>query len=371
MKPVTEWYVIKNVEEVDSPALLIYKDRVRNNIETLINSIDQITRLRPHIKTHKSAEVTQLMIQAGIRKFKCATIAEAEMLANAGAPDILLAYQPVGPKALRLAELVESFSKVKFSCLIDNFSSAAHIASVFSKSNGNMQVYLDLNVGMNRTGIAPEAARELFVACQSLKGLTIVGLHAYDGHLRDVDFDARKKRCDEAFARVDKLKKGLEQEFKINLLLVAGGTPTYSIHCKRTDVECSPGTFIYWDKGYDEILPEQQYKFAALVLSRVISKPAENTICVDLGHKAIASENPLNSRVYFVNAPDLVPIGHSEEHMVFKTDGKKNYAVGDILYGLPHHICPTVALHDHGYVIEKQHVTDYWDNISRNRKITI
>jgi len=371
MKAVTEWYVIRNVEEIDSPALLIYKDRVKNNIDTLIKTIDHAGRLRPHIKTHKSAEITQVMMQAGIKKFKCATIAEAEMLANTGAPDILLAYQPVGPKAARLAELAESFSKVKFSCLIDNFSSASHLANVFSTIHSNIAVYIDLNVGMNRTGIVPESASALFEQCHALKGLTVIGLHAYDGHLRDADYEVRKKRCDDAFARVQKLKTDIDQKFKTDLLIVAGGTPTYSIHCKRKEIECSPGTFVYWDKGYDAGLPEQQYKFAALVLSRVISKPSENMICVDLGHKAIASENPLNNRVYFLNAGELEPVGHSEEHMVFKTDGKKNYHVGDVLYGVPHHICPTVALHDQAYVIEKQHFTDYWYNISRNRKITI
>jgi D-serine deaminase-like pyridoxal phosphate-dependent protein len=117
-------------------------------------------------------------------------------------------------------------------------------------------------------------------------------------------------------------------------------------------------------------LPEQHYKFAALVVSRVISKPAEDIICIDLGHKAIASENPLNNRVYFLNAPELQPMGHSEEHMVLKCSGK-TYNVGDVLYGVPHHVCPTVALHDQVAVVERQKAATHWDTISRNRKITI
>src|SRR6476469_3327135 len=99
---MSNWYEIKNIDQVDSPALIIYADRVKENIKTLINSIDHVDRLRPHIKTHKSSEVSRMMLDAGINKFKCATIAEAEMLATAGAKDILLAYQPVGPKANRL-----------------------------------------------------------------------------------------------------------------------------------------------------------------------------------------------------------------------------------------------------------------------------
>src|SRR5688572_21275392 len=99
MDAARDWYTVNNTDEVDTPALLIYVDHVIHNIQTLLNSIDSADRLRPHVKTHKSTEITQMMLQAGIKKFKCATIAEAEMLARAGAPDVLLAYQPLGPKA--------------------------------------------------------------------------------------------------------------------------------------------------------------------------------------------------------------------------------------------------------------------------------
>jgi D-threonine aldolase len=366
-----EWYIVNNIEEIDSPALLVYIDRVKQNINTLVGSIDNVERLRPHIKTHKSSEIARMMMDARIRKFKCATIAEAEMLGTTGAPDVLLAYQPVGPKAKRLAELTEEFPKTTFSCLIDNYESASHLSSVFQQINAPLNVYIDLNVGMNRTGISPEKALDLYQLCSSLKGIKIVGLHAYDGHLRDADLASRTKKCDEAYGRVVDVKNQIREKFQQTVTIVAGGTPTYSIHTKRKDCECSPGTFVYWDKGYEQLLKEQQYLFAALVVTRVISLPAENIVCVDLGHKAIAAENPLNNRVYFLNAPDLVPVGHSEEHMVFEISSAKKYKVGDVLYGVPHHICPTVALHDVACVIEKQQLIDCWENISRNRKITI
>src|SRR5687767_10696148 len=96
------WYNIQNIHELDTPALVVYPDRIKENLEILKGSIADLNYLRPHVKTHKSAEVTAMMLQAGIKKFKCATIAEAEMLGNEGAPDVLLAYQPVGPKAKRL-----------------------------------------------------------------------------------------------------------------------------------------------------------------------------------------------------------------------------------------------------------------------------
>ena len=125
---MNNWYEIKNIADVDSPSLAIYVDRVKQNIETLVESIDDVTRLRPHIKTHKSKEVSIMMLDAGIQKFKCATIAEAEMLADASAKDILLAYQPVGPKAARLATLAKKYPDVTWGCLIDNKNSASEIS---------------------------------------------------------------------------------------------------------------------------------------------------------------------------------------------------------------------------------------------------
>jgi D-threonine aldolase len=367
----TDWYTITNVETLDTPALAIYPERVKKNIGTLLSSIDKTERLRPHIKTHKSPEVAQWMIAAGIRKFKCATIAEAEMLASVEAPDVLLAYQPVGPKAVRLAELVQHFPKTRFSCLIDNEATAQHIDGAFAAAVQPLSVYIDLNVGMNRTGILPALALALYEACQPLKHLTIVGLHAYDGHLRDTDMQVRKAQCDKAFDTVVDLQQAIEKKSGKKLTIVAGGTPTFSIHSKRHEIECSPGTFIYWDKGYEQILQEQHYLHAALVVTRIVSKPSPNTICLDLGHKAIASENPLDKRVFFLNAPDIKPTGHSEEHMVFTIPEGTSYAVGDVLYGVPFHVCPTVALHDQPAVVENGAVKTYWRTAARNRKISV
>ena len=106
-----DWYTISNIAELDTPALVVYPDRVRENIRRAIDMVGDAARLRPHVKTHKSPQVTRMMLEAGILQFKCATIAEAEMLALEGAPDVLLAYQPIGPKVERLVALIQKFPK--------------------------------------------------------------------------------------------------------------------------------------------------------------------------------------------------------------------------------------------------------------------
>src|ERR1041385_2598649 len=113
------WYEIDDINTLDSPALVVFPERVKTNVKTAIGMVGNVRQLRPHVKTNKSAEATQLMLDAGITKFKCATIAEAEMLGMLNSPDVVLAYQPLGPKLRRFIELVKRFPSTLYSCLTD------------------------------------------------------------------------------------------------------------------------------------------------------------------------------------------------------------------------------------------------------------
>lgn len=366
-----EWYKIKNIEQFDSPALIIYEDRVAENIRLLTAMIDDVKRLRPHVKTHKSKEATLLMLAAGINKFKCATIAEAEGLAIANAPDVLLAYQPIGPKINRFISLIKNYPQTVFSCLVDNIDTAKSIADVAFENNLEIRVFIDLNIGMNRTGIAPALSTELYKTCLTLPGVKPVGLHAYDGHIKAKDFEQRRAECNKAFEWVENTENELLRQNIPKPVIVAGGSPTFPIHAARKDIECSPGTFIFWDAGYQRTCPEQNFRTAALVISRIVSMPSKNTLCLDLGHKSISSENELSNRVVFLNAPDLTFTGHSEEHLTAEASEGHSYKTGDVLYGLPVHICPTIALYERALVVKNNELTGEWKIIARDKKINI
>ena len=365
-----EWFSVADASPIDTPALVIYPDRVKHNLALLKIQIDSIDRLRPHVKTQKCKEATLLTLAAGITKFKCATIAEAEMLGMCSAPDVLLAYQPVGPKIDRLIKLINQYPATKFSCLIDNHDAAIRVDEVAKSNHISVAIYIDLNVGMNRSGIAPDKAFDLYEKCSSLSKINVIGLHIYDGQIHDTDLNIRTERCDASFAPVEELIDQLK-EAGYNPIIVAGGTPTFPIHAKRENVECSPGTFIYWDWGYQQSFHEQQFLPAALVMSRVVSLPDETKICVDMGHKSVAAENVLDKRVIFLNAPELKVVSQSEEHLVLDAGAHHTYKIGDLLYGLPYHICPTVALYERAIIIEDKKVAGEWKTIARDRKINI
>jgi D-serine deaminase-like pyridoxal phosphate-dependent protein len=368
----SEWYTINNVDELDTPALVVYPARVQYNIDLLKTMIDDVARLRPHAKSHKSIDATRLTLQAGINKFKCATIAEAEMLGMAGVPDVLLAYQPAGPKLKRFVRLIKAYPQTAYSCLVDNEVTANVISTEAIKNNIKITVYIDLNVGMNRTGIVPGAeALALYETCSSLPGLNMAGLHAYDGHIHDSDYDVRQKRSDESIGPVFKLVDDIVAKGYPRPVVIAGSSPTLPIVSKIKDIQISPGTFVYWDKGYQTAYLEQQFLTAALLIARIISLPEDGKICIDLGHKSVSAENELTKRVHFLNAPELKFIGHSEEHLVADAGIDHQYKVGDILYGLPYHVCPSVALYERAITIEDKLVTGEWKTTARDRKITI
>ncbi|MFT3748396.1 MAG: D-TA family PLP-dependent enzyme [Agriterribacter sp.] len=364
------WYIVNNINIIDSPALVIYEERVKENIRLLQNIVTDNARLRPHVKTNKITEVCQLMMDAGINKFKCATIAEAEMLAMQNAKDVLLAYQPIGPKVSRFINLIKAYPTTQFACITDNERSADFLNEMAAANQIVLPVFLDLNIGMNRTGIKPGNAKALAGHILSLSNLKLAGLHAYDGHIRDADINIRKQNADKAFAEVTELYNYLTGKTGKDYTIVAGGTPTFPVHAVRKNVECSPGTFVFTDWGYKHGLPDEPFEYAALVITRIISIVDSQTICTDLGHKSVAAENPL-PRVHFLNVPEAQPVGQSEEHLVLKVSDASQYKTGDVLYGVPVHICPTVALYEKAFVVNNGAVEKEWRVVARNRYINM
>jgi len=249
MKDQPDWYQFNNSEKIDTPALLIYPARVISNINRLKQMVSSPSLLRPHVKTNKSAKVSSLMMDAGISKFKCATLAEAEMLGRCEAPDVLLAYQPTLVKLERFVQLILIYPKTTYSCLVDNETTADMISLIATVNNLVIPVCIDLNVGMNRTGIIPEKALKLFYYLTTLPGIKFKGLHAYDGHIEDLNLADRTTHCDREFEPVEKLRKNIRGLGYPLPLLIAGGSPTFAVHAKRLNTECSPGTFVFWDKG--------------------------------------------------------------------------------------------------------------------------
>ncbi|WP_009958455.1 D-TA family PLP-dependent enzyme [Verrucomicrobium spinosum] len=371
MSAALPWYAVENIDEIPSPSLLVYPDRIEENLRRMIAMVGDVQRLRPHMKTHKMPDVIKLHLALGITKFKCATIAEAEMTAEAGAKDILLAYPLVGPNIARFLKLKRQYPQTRFCAVADDADAARALSAAAGKEGVTVEVMLEVNCGMARTGIAPgEGAIQLYQLLATLPNVQVAGIHAYDGHIHDHDLAARTSGVEVAYQPVEALRDRL---LALGLSVphyVVSGTPTFGIHARRGSYECSPGTCVVWDWGYGTKHPDLDFLHAALVVTRVISKPAPERLTLDLGHKAIAAENP-HPRVYLLNLPDAKAVMHSEEHLAVETPLAGDFPVGSVVYGVPWHICPTVALHSHAFVVRGGRADGTWKVAGRERVITV
>lgn len=365
---------IAGLKSVPSPALLFDADRIERNIQRMKDAVGgDCSLLRPHIKTHKCAEV--LRLHPDIEQIKCATIAEAELAASVGIPDVLVAYPLVGPNAARLVTLAAKFPGTRVSTVVD---SEAGINGLENAATGELPLFLDFDCGMHRTGVSSiDKSVDLVKQIIASEKLIFAGVHAYDGHIHDAALTDRQARFDAAIAEVDRILARLDEENIDVPLVVSGGSPTFGMHAQRAMAatirwQCSPGTTVLWDAGYGEHYPEMDFEPAAFLMARAVSHPGDGMVCVDLGHKAVSAENPIANRVRFPGVNCLEFMSQSEEHLVLRVENQADIPIGTEMVGVPYHVCPSVALHQQAYVIRDGQITgEKWAIVARDREITV
>lgn len=368
-------YAIRDTSRLYTPALLFYKELIHRNITRTLELAGDPARLRPHVKTHKTREIVRMEMDAGIRKHKCATLAEAEMLATCGVADVLLAYPLVGPNCDRFARLIRTYPQTHFSVLADHAASIKALSRALSSARQEVEVLLDIDVGQHRTGIAPgPEAMALYEQIHRAPGLHAGGLHVYDGHNHQESFAERQAAVQRQCQPVLEMRAELAEKGMPVARLVLGGTPTFPIHAVLNvpGLECSPGTLVLHDHSYGQRFPDLLgFTPAALLLTRVVSRPTPTRLTLDLGYKAVASDPPPGQRCLLLDVPDYEPILQNEEHFVIETPAAERYRPGDAIFAVPTHVCPTCALHRHAYVIEKGELVGMWEIAARDRMLSI
>ncbi len=365
------WYELKSTDNLLSPCLLVYPDIIRQNLREAIRIAGGVDRLRPHVKTHKTPQIVEMALEEGITKHKCATLMEAAMLAQCGVPDVLIAYPMVGPSIPKLLQLLSEYPGTRFRCTVDNLGSLEQLSVATLGSGGSIDVLVDIDTGMHRTGIpAGEGAIALYTAVTNRSGITAGGLHIYDGQNHQPSVEERRCAVDHLMSPIRALVTQLKQDGLSVPRLVCGGTPTFPMYAALDDagLECSPGTCALSDYNYGRNYQDMAcIKHAAVLLARVISKCDRHRLTLDLGYKAVSGDQPAGRRCHVLNIPDAKEVGHSEEHLVIETDHADSFKVGDVVYALPAHVCPTVALHSHLQVVENGAATTSWEVTARER----
>jgi D-serine deaminase-like pyridoxal phosphate-dependent protein len=368
-------YAIADTHAIYSPGLVFFKDLIRQNIAHMIELAGSTDRLRPHAKTHKTGEIVEMERQAGITKHKVATLAEAELCATRGGQDVMISYPMVGPNCARLAKLIRAYPGCRFSVQADHPASLEALSAVLTGEGVEVDVLLDVDVGMHRTGIAPgPEALALYEQIDRLPGLVPGGLHVYDGHNHIPGFVDRRAQALSQLEPALNLRTALERKGLPTPRLVLGGTPTFPVYARLDlpGLECSPGTLVLHDQGYGSRYADlSAFVPAALLLTRVISRPTATRVTFDLGYKAVASDPPAGKRLTLLDVPDYEAVLQNEEHLVVETPAAERFRPGDEVLAIPTHICPTVAMHQRAYVVEGGQVVGTWNITGRDRVITV
>lgn len=365
-------YRIDGTDDLLSPSLVVFHEQLEANLQEMIRIAGGPEKLCPHCKTHKTREIIKMQVELGINYHKCATIAEAEMLAEVGVNEVLIAYQLVGPNLKRFRQLVDKFPATRFACLVDNPASTSEVETAMQGSERSVGVLLDLDPEMHRTGISigPQAI-ELYEMLEAMENIEVDGLHWYDGHNRQDDADDRRVAVDAGWNQFLKFRDQLLMSGLPVKRIVAAGSGSFPILAEKSEPNLilSPGTTTYWDADLHERFSEMNFKPALGILTRVISRNRKGFLTLDVGHKSCAADQPAGKRLFFPTIPDAIEQRHTEEHLVIETSS--NLKLGDVVIAIPRHACPASAVHKFAYVVKEKRVVESWDIAARDRVLTI
>jgi D-serine deaminase-like pyridoxal phosphate-dependent protein len=351
-------YRINEIEKIHTPRLLVFSDRVLRNIDSMKRLLEafhpplSFANLCPHVKTHKSAWVTKQLLSAGISFFK-STLNEVNLLIKAGAPQIFIAYPLLEADAAEVAVAMVRNPKIQFYVQV---SHPRHVEILRSLTQICWNIFIDVNIGMNRTGLSPDDAWPFFEAIVHQPNLNFAGIHAYDGHVHQMNVAERRSQAAEAMKQVIDLVERFDANGSAPPMTMVAGTPGFADDAEilsrahlPTQLFFSPGTWIYYDSLSNELWPGA-FEIAAVLLAQVIDRPTAGTATLNMGHKRWAVDQGV---IDVFSVPGMKALNWSEEHTVVSVPGECQLEIGDYILMAPKHVCSTVNLWEQTVLVDE------------------
>jgi D-serine deaminase-like pyridoxal phosphate-dependent protein len=338
-----------------TPALLLDFDAVDHNIAATIRLLGgDANRWRPHIKTAKLAATLRRLVAHGVTQVKCATTLELRTALHTGVTDALFSYPPSDVAAARVRALADEFPQAHVSALVER-------PTQLKLWEGScVGLFLDVNPGMDRTGMPAEPLRVVRLAREiAARGLAFRGLHFYEGHLTHDDPAERTRHAHAAYDELLEIAVAFAHAGVALPEVVTSGTPAFPCALAYPKLagrgfahRVSPGTIVYGDVRSQQQLPrEWGLRCAATVLSTVVSRPLEDVVTCDAGHKAISADAG-DPTCQVLDRDGLTALHPSEEHLPMRVAaGATAPQPGDLLRLIPRHVCPTVNNFDHAVIL--------------------
>ncbi len=359
---MTNQWIGKPWVDLDTPALCLDLPTLSRNIERMAKLARQAgVALRPHIKTHKCPQIAQRLLNAGAAGITCAKVSEAEIMADAGVSDILIANQIVG--AYKIERLVGLAKRCRVTVAVDDAQNARMLSEQAERAGVTLGALIEVDVGMSRCGVAPmEPALTLGRAIDKLPSLELRGIMGYEGHaVMIADPEDRAQAVQAALGPLVETAKLLQGDGLSAFVVSAGGTGTAAMTARFPGItEIQPGSYATMDAKYGSM--DLGFDPAVTIVAQVISVPTEDRAVLDAGLKTATTEfgNPL------VRSPKGWRLAHlSEEHGVLEREGGDPLALGDRVTLIPTHGCTTNNLHDRFYAIREGIVEAVWPIAAR------
>jgi D-serine deaminase-like pyridoxal phosphate-dependent protein len=343
--------------EVTTPALLLDLDVAKRNIATMAERFRALpAELRPHIKVHKSPELALLQREAGAIGVACATVWEAQVMAEAGIEDVLVANQVVqNDKVTRLAAVA---AEHRITVAVDDARNVDQLDRAAEAAGSELELLIEIDVGMERCGVrTKEEALPLADHIAGRRHVRLRGLQGYEGHcMLEPDRDVRLREARAANAKLVEAVDYLQEHGVASEIVSAGGTGTYFITGANPRItEVQAGSYTLMDCFHGNLVPGG-FEVALTVLATVISRQG-NTVVLDSGRKSVGIDFVLPP---MVEHPEGEIRYYAEEHALFDFPGTPPIDLGDRVEILAGYGPTTVNLYDVFHVVERNMVTDIW-----------
>jgi D-serine deaminase-like pyridoxal phosphate-dependent protein len=360
-------------ETLDTPALVVFEDVLERNLQGMADyAAGQGINLRPHFKTHKTAEVGRMQMERGAVGITCAKLGEAEVLVDSGAcRDIFIANQIVGP--LKTARLVKLMERANVRVAVDSFEVAQRLNDAMAEAGRELDIIIEVNTGQSRAGVLVDEVVPLARRIrEELSNIVVRGVMTHEGHAGAADDAAQLEQyaVDAGRKIVDAAERLRENGFDIDTVSV-GSTPAAFV-TTRTDgiTEMRPGTYVFQDNTIFRLGHIGPGDCALRILATVTSRPAPDRAILDTGSKVLTSDQSKwkPGYGYIVEYPEAVIENISEEHgWVRLPESMQGMRIGEKVEIIPNHVCPTVNLADELFVVRDGEVVATWPVIARGK----